>query len=103
MLGLALGAVALIGQAPAVEGDAASAQPVAAAGLNPRAIELFRSDWVLREWGLRVHDRDHDAELSPIEADAGAKAFKAIADGDGDGRVTPSEFRRGREFLLARH
>ena len=100
MLGIALGALALVGQgwtaAQAVEGEAA-------AGPNPRAIELFRSDWVLRDWGLRVHDLDHDAELSAIEADAGAKAFKAIADGDGDGRVTPAEFRRAREFLLARY
>jgi hypothetical protein len=75
----------------------------AGAPVNPKAIELFESDWVLMNWGLRQFDRDRDAQLSQAEATAGAQAFKAIADSDGNGRVTPVEFRRAREFLLARY
>ena len=100
MLGLALGAMLGIGE---VAAQSVAPHPVPAASPNPRAIELFASDWVLRDWGLRVHDLDHDAELSPAEADAGAAAFKALADDDRDGRVTPAEFRRARKFLLARY
>lgn len=75
----------------------------ASASANPKAIELFERDWVLMDWGLRTFDRDRDARLSFDEASAGALAFKEIADSDNDGKVTPSEFRRAREFLLARY
>jgi hypothetical protein len=81
----------------------ALAQTPASAPLNPRAMELFKSDWVLMDWGLRFHDRDRDAELSIEEADAGARAFKAMADADNDGRISPREFAAAREFLLARY
>ena len=79
-------------------------QPIpASAAVNSKAIELFERDWVLMDWGLRTFDRDGDARLSADEATAGAIAFKKIADSDTDGKVTPSEFRRAREFLLARY
>jgi hypothetical protein len=64
---------------------------------------LFERDWVIRDWGLRFFDRDRDANLSDAEASAGAKAFKGMADADRDGRVTPQEFQRTREFLMARY
>lgn len=88
---------------PVLLASPALAQTPASVSANPRAIELFRSDWVLMDWGLRFHDRDRDAELSNAEADAGARAFKDLADADGDGRVTPQEFAAARQFLLARY
>jgi len=73
------------------------------APLNPRALELFERDWVLMDWALRFHDRDGDVRLSADEASAAGAAFKDIADGNRDGRVTPTEYRAAREFLLARY
>ncbi|HVM36820.1 MAG TPA: hypothetical protein VM265_00320 [Sphingomicrobium sp.] len=82
---------------------AAPAQTPASSALNPRAIELFQKDWVLMDWALRFHDRDRNGELSIAEADAGARAFKEMADADGDGRVTTQEFAAARQFLVARY
>jgi hypothetical protein len=86
------------------------ATPVAAQPLTPastqataRAAELFERDWVLMTWALKFHDRDRDILLSPAEAQAAAGEFRKIADGDSDGRVTPSEYGAAREFILARH
>ena len=73
------------------------------ASVNPRVLEPFQRDWVLNDWGLRFYDRDKDARLSLTEATVAARAFKDIADGDGDGRVTTYEYDRAREFLLARY
>jgi hypothetical protein len=89
-------AMTLASSAPAL------AQTPASVPANPRASELFQSDWVLMDWALRFHDRDRNAELSAAEADAGARAFKDMADADRDGRVTPREFASAREFLFAR-
>lgn len=75
----------------------------ASAPVNARAIELFERDWVLMDWALRHHDRNRDVLLSPGEASAAAKAFKAMADADNDGRVTPYEFSTARAFILARY
>ena len=87
-----------------VQSAAATAEPsLASASANPRALEPFERDWVLMDWGLRFHDRDKDARLSLGEASAAAAAFKEIADGDDDGRVTTYEYDRAREFLLARY
>lgn len=88
---------------PLALASTALAQTPASVSANPRAMELFSSDWVLMDWGLRFHDRDRDAELSVVEADAGARAFRQMADADGDGRVTPQEFAAARQFLLARY
>jgi hypothetical protein len=76
---------------------------MAHASVNPRVLEPFERDWVLMDWGLRFHDSDKDARLSLAEAHSAAAAFKEIADGDKDGRVTTYEYGRAREFLLARY
>ena len=81
----------------------AAAQSAPDAPFNPRAIELFERDWALMHWALKYFDRDSDGVISVAEANAGAVAFKRIADGDGNGRVTPYEYHRGREFIIARY
>ena len=85
------------------EGAAAPAQPRSNASLNPRAIELFERDWALMHWAVKQHDDDGDKIISPSEASMAALAFKRIADGDRDGRVTPYEYERAREFIIARY
>ena len=86
---------------------AAQVTPVApteaSAPINPRSVELFESDWVLMNWALKFYDRDRDILLSPSEAQAAASEFRKIADGDGDGRVTPQEYGEARRFILARY
>jgi hypothetical protein len=79
----------------------AAAQP-ASLPANPRAVELFERDWVLNQWAKRRFDADGDGVISVAEAQPAARAFKEIADSDGDGRVTPYEYERAREFILAR-
>jgi hypothetical protein len=82
--------------------QAAAAQP-ASQPANPRAVELFERDWVLNQWAKRVFDTDGDGVISVVEAQPAARAFKEIADGDRDGRVTPYEYQRAREFILVRY
>ena len=69
---------------------------------NP-ARAIFESDWVLMNWALKFYDRDRDILLEPAEAQAAAAEFRKMADADGDGRVTPQEYRAAREFILARY
>jgi hypothetical protein len=69
----------------------------------PAATQLFERDWVLMNWALKFYDRDHDILLQPNEAQAAAAEFRKIADADGDGRVTPTEYRAARAFILARY
>jgi hypothetical protein len=64
---------------------------------------LFERDWVLMNWALKFYDHDRDILLEPGEAQAAATAFRKIADADGDGRVTPAEYRWARAFILARY
>ncbi len=78
----------------------APSQPVPA---SAPVATLFERDWVLMNWALKFYDRDRDILLSPAEVRAAAAEFRRIADGDGDGRVTPREYRAGRAFILARH
>jgi hypothetical protein len=81
-----------------------AAQPVPASlKAIPAAQALFERDWVLMNWALKFHDRDRDILLEPDEAQAAATEFRRIADADGDGRVTPQEYRAAREFILARY
>ena len=70
---------------------------------TPAAQILFERDWVLMNWALKFYDRDRDILLEPGEAQAAAAEFRRIADGDNDGRVTPSEYRAARAFILARY
>ncbi len=74
----------------------------ASLGISP-ATSLFERDWVLMNWALKYHDADHDILLEPSEAQAAATEFRKIADADGDGRISPGEFRQAREFILARY
>ncbi len=77
--------------------------PAASASFNPRAVELFERDWVLNQWAKRSFDANGDGVISVEEAQPAALKFKEIADGDGDGRVTPYEYDRARDFILARY
>ena len=70
---------------------------------TPAATQLFERDWVLMNWALKFYDKDRDILLEPDEAQAAAAEFRKIADADGDGRVTPAEYRAAREFILARY
>ena len=86
-------------------GPAFAQQPPtpASVSVNPEARALFEKDWVLMNWALKFYDRDRDILLSPAEAQAAAQAFRAMADSDGDGRVTTAEYRAARAFILARY
>lgn len=75
----------------------------APAAFNPRAVELIERDWVLMQWARRQFDANRDGVISVEEAQPAARAFREIADGDGDGRITTWEYERAREFILARY
>jgi len=79
------------------------ARPASPPPVNPRAVELFERDWVLMQWAKRIFDSDRDGLLSLGEAQGAAQAFREIADGDLDGRVTTYEYGRARDFILARY
>ena len=81
----------------------ADAAHASSASFNPRAVELFERDWVLNQWAKQKFDANEDGVISVQEAQPASIAFKEIADGDGDGRVTPYEYQRAREFILARY
>ncbi len=85
------------------QASAAGAASTAGAPVGPRAAALFERDWVLANWALKKFDGDRDILLSGGEVAAAAAEFRRIADGDGDGRVTPSEYRAARDFILARY
>jgi hypothetical protein len=78
-----------------------AAQPAPASlKTPPPAMSLFDRDWVLMNWALKYYDSNHDILLEPDEAQAAAEAFRRIADANGDGRVTPEEYRAARAFIL---
>jgi len=87
----------------------AVAAPVAARSAQPSlpptpaALQLFERDWVLMNWALKYYDANRDILLEPDEARVAAEALRRIADSDGDGRVTPDEYRAARAFILARY
>lgn len=92
-------ALALLGA-----GAPLAAQPTPASlSASPAARHVLERDWVLMNWALKFYDRDHDILLSPAEAQAAADQFRKLADADGDGRVTPQEYRDARAFILARY
>ena len=81
---------------------AQAGEPMAAASFNRHAAELFERDWVLMQWAKRRFDMNGDGMISLAEAQPAVREFREIADGNGDGRVTPNEYDRAREFILAR-
>jgi hypothetical protein len=81
----------------------AAQQKPASLPVTPAAQQLFERDWVLMNWALKFYDRDGDILLEPSEASAAAAEFRRIADANGDGRVTPDEYRAARDFILARY
>jgi hypothetical protein len=86
---------------------AAAAQPQQPTPANlrvtPEARALFERDWVLMNWALKFYDANRDLLLSPGEAAMAADAFRSMADTNGDGRVTPQEYRAARQFILERY
>jgi hypothetical protein len=70
---------------------------------QPAAMQIFEKDWVLMNWALKYYDADHDVLLQPDEARAAAEGFRRLADSNGDGRVTPEEYRAARELILERY
>ena len=81
---------------------AASAPTSPNAPINPNAHALFERDPALKAWALRLYDGNRDGWLTLFEAQPAFTAFKEIADGDRDGRVTTYEFARAKEFIAAR-
>lgn len=80
-----------------------AAQPKPAAlPVTPAAQQLFERDWVLMNWALKYYDANRDILLQPTEAQAAADAFRKLADSNGDGRVTPEEYRAARAAILMR-
>lgn len=96
-------AIAALAVAATATAAAASAQPRSDAAYNPRAVELFERDWALMHWAVKFFDGDGDGAISVAEANSAALKFKEIADGNGDGQVTPYEYDRAREFIIARY
>lgn len=79
----------------------APAQPTPASlKAPPAALDLFERDWVLMNWALEYYDSNRDILLEPDEARAAADAFRRLADANGDGRVTPDEYRGARAAIL---
>lgn len=74
----------------------------ASAPINARAHELFDRDIALKAWALRHYDSNKDGWLTIYEAQPALAAFKDLADGDRDGRVTTYEYDRAKEFIAAR-
>jgi hypothetical protein len=91
-------ALALLLSAPAL------GEPVRSAlSPTPAAKQIFERDWVLMNWALKFFDSNRDILLQPEESSAAGTEFRRIADANGDGRVTPEEYRAAREFILARY
>ncbi|MEO7504522.1 MAG: EF-hand domain-containing protein [Sphingomicrobium sp.] len=80
-----------------------AAAPLPIPAFNPRAVELIESDPALKQWALRIYDTNHDGWLSLYEAQPAVAAFRDIADGDHDQRVTVREFESGLAFIRARY
>ena len=95
MLGLIIGLAA--------QAAVAAASPTnASAPVNPNANALFDRDPTIKAWAIRTYDSNHDGWLTLYEAQPALAAFKELADGDRDGRVTTYEYDRAREFIEAR-
>ncbi len=80
--------------------QAATTSPAA---FNPNANALFDRDEILHAWAVEHYDRNGDGWLTLYEAQPALQEFKAIADSDGDDRITTAEYRRAREYIVARY
>ena len=90
--------IALAGQAAI----AASTPVNPNAPVNPHANALVDRDVVLKQWAIQNHDTNRDGWLTLYEAQVALAAFKDLADGDRNGRVTTYEFDRAKEYIAAR-
>jgi hypothetical protein len=86
----------------AIAASSASPAPAQGRAFNPNANVLFDRDPALRSWAVRLFDSNHDGWLTLYEAQPALAAFKELADGDRDGRVTTYEYDRAKEFIAAR-
>lgn len=77
-------------------------QSALSAAFNPHANDLFERDSELKAWAISQFDSNRDGWLTLYEAQPAIAAFREIADGDSDGRITVVEFRRAKEFIAAR-
>ena len=89
----------MLGLIIALAGQAAIAASIP---VNPNANALFDRDVVLKQWAVRLHDTNRDGWLTLYEAQGALLAFKQLADGNRDGRVTTHEYDRAKEFIAAR-
>lgn len=85
----------------AAQAAIAASSPVGAA-VNPNANALFDRDPTIKAWAVRLYDSNHDGWLTLYEAPPALAAFKEMADGNRDGRVTTYQYDRAREFIEAR-
>lgn len=95
--------VSLLLAAAAAQAGVGQQPTPASISVAPETRALFERDWVLMNWALKFYDVNHDILLEPDEAQAAAEAFRKLADVDGDGRVTPEEYRAARAYILARY
>jgi len=70
---------------------------------TPQVRDIFERDWVLMNWARKFFDSDHDVLVSDQEAAAAAERFRSMADKNGDGRITPDEYRAARAAILAQY
>jgi hypothetical protein len=89
----------IAGAAAAAQLPIGSSRP--APPVIPAALQLFERDWVLMNWALKHFDTNGDILLEPQEAAAAAQAFRALADTNHDGRITPDEYRAARAAILS--
>ena len=87
---------------PLIMALAGQAALAASTPVNPNANALFDRDMALKQWAVRTHDTNRDGWLTLYEAQDALAAFKDLADGDRDGRVTTYEYDRAKEFIAAR-
>jgi hypothetical protein len=73
------------------------------ASLNPRVLELFDREPQLKQWALRIFDRNRDGWLTLFEAQSAANEFRDIADEDGDGQVSVREYSAALDFIRVRY
>lgn len=81
----------------------AQAAPVLTASVNPRANELFEREPLLKDWAIRIYDRNHDGWLTSFEAAEAADSFREVADANRDGQVSLPEYDTALALIRARY